>query len=124
VAMARHRNGGYALEIDGVAATAAGAIIAKGHFYGGRFVVASAADLAQPVLQVVLFKSGGRVDVVRYAVALAAGRLGALADVRVVPAHEVRIAGPAGETVQLDGDLAGTLPFEASVAARPIALLR
>jgi diacylglycerol kinase (ATP) len=123
-ALARHRAGAYEIEIDGAANTAAAAIIAKGHFYGGRFVVAQAARLAEPLFQVALFAKGGRFDVLRCAVAVAMGRIGALDDVRIVPARTVRVSGPAGEGVQLDGDLVGVLPFEASVAAEPIALLR
>jgi diacylglycerol kinase (ATP) len=123
-ALARHRAGAYDIVLDGVSCTAAAAIIAKGHYYGGRFVVASAARLGEPLFQVALFAKGGRIDVLRCAVALAMGRIGALDDVRIVPAREVRVSGPDGEGVQLDGDLIGTLPFEASVASRPIELLR
>jgi diacylglycerol kinase (ATP) len=123
-ALARHRAGAYAIEIDGGACTAAAAIIAKGHFYGGRFVVAEAARLGEPLFQVALFAKGGRIDVLRCAAALAMGRIGALGDVRIVPAREVRVSGPAGEGVQLDGDMVGALPFEASVSFRPIELLR
>jgi len=123
-ALARFAPSRYAVEIDGTRHEAAGLIIAKGHFYGGRFVVAAQARLEEPMLQAALFAGAGRGDVLRYAAALALNRVETLGDVRVVPAREVRVAGPAGEAVQLDGDLAATLPLVVTVAARPIALLR
>jgi diacylglycerol kinase (ATP) len=123
-ALARHAACAYAVEIDGTRYEAAAVVIAKGHFYGGRFVVASRARLDEPVLQAALFEGCGRGDVLRYAAALARNRIEALRDVRVVPAREVMVAGPAGEAVQLDGDLAAQLPLVVTVAARPVGLLR
>ncbi|HKW53111.1 MAG TPA: diacylglycerol kinase family protein, partial [Stellaceae bacterium] len=50
----------YRAELDGVAVEGASLIAAKAHFYGGRFVLASAARLDDPAFQVVLFGRGGR----------------------------------------------------------------
>ena len=122
--LARNGAASYAVEIDGTVHAAASVLIAKGHYYGGRFVIASRARLDEPLLHVALFGGGGRCDVVRYARALAAGRIDSLGDVHVLPAREVRVTGRAGEAVQMDGDLAGALPLVATVAPRPIALLR
>jgi len=122
-ALVRHRPSSYVVEIDGVDFTAAAVVIAKGHYYGGRFVIANAAQLSAPVLQVALFTKGRRRDLIRYAMALAAGQLHTLSNVRVVPAREVRINGSADERFQLDGDLAGRLPIFATVASEPLLLL-
>ena len=123
-ALARHARCAYAVEIDGAAFAAAAVVIAKGRYYGGRFVIASRARLDEPVLQVALFAGERRGDLLRYARALATNRIEAQGDVRVLPAREVRIAGPAGERVQLDGDLAAGLLLVVTVAAAPLALLR
>jgi YegS/Rv2252/BmrU family lipid kinase len=123
-ALVRHRPCSYVVEIDGVAHAAAAVVIAKGHYYGGRFIIANAAQLSAPVLQVALFAKGRRRDLVRYALALATGQLHTLSNVRVVPAREVRITGAVDEQFQLDGDLAGRLPIFATVAPEPLLLLR
>ena len=122
-ALVRHRPCSYAVEIDGVTYTAAAVVIAKGHYYGGRFIIASQAQLSAPELQVALFTKGRRRDLIGYAMALATGQLHTLSNVRVVPAREVRITGAADERFQLDGDLAGRLPIFATVAPEPLLLL-
>lgn len=122
-ALIRHRPCSYLVEIDGIGFSAAAIVIAKGHYYGGKFVIANAARLSAPVFQVALFTKGRRRDLIRYAMALAAGQLHTLTNVRVVPACEVRISGSAGEQFQLDGDLAGKLPVFATVAPEPLLLL-
>jgi diacylglycerol kinase (ATP) len=124
VALARHATRAYTVEIDGATFPAAAVVIANGHYYGGRFIVAARARLEEPMLHVALFAGARRGDLLRYARALALNRIAAQGDVRVLPAREVRVTGPAGERVQLDGDLAAHLPLVATVAAAPLVLLR
>jgi diacylglycerol kinase (ATP) len=114
----------YRLTIDGAPYTAAAAIVAKGHFYGGKFVLARDARLDAPTLQVVLLERPGRWNVVRYGVAIALGRIERLPDVRIVAARTVTIDGKAGEAVQADGDLAARLPLAISVAESPLFLIQ
>lgn len=101
----------YRVTLDGVERHAASAIVAKGHYYGGRFVCAPEARLEDPVFQVCLFERRGAWNAVRYALALSLGRLAKLPDVQVVPAREVRIDGPQGDPLQGDGDVIGQLPI-------------
>jgi YegS/Rv2252/BmrU family lipid kinase len=100
----------YDVVVDGRAYRAASAIVAKGHYYGGRFVVCPEARLDDPRLHVCLFRRAGRGPALRYAAALLVGRLHRQPDVTVVPAQRIEIAGPAGEPLQVDGDCDGTLP--------------
>ena len=122
--LARLKPARYEVEIDGVGACAASLVIAKGHYYGGRFVVASGARLDEPMFEVALFERGTRFDVLRYAAALGANRIAGLPDARILRGVRVRVAGPVGERVQIDGDLGTSLPLEATIAPRPIAMLR
>jgi diacylglycerol kinase (ATP) len=113
----------YEVEIDGKLHRAATVIVAKGHFYGGRFTVAREARLEEPRLLVALFERGGRWHGVRFAAALLLGRLDRLADFRVLPALRVEVRGPAGEPVQCDGDFTTALPLTVALAEDQLALV-
>ena len=112
----------YDVAIDGRPYAAAGVIVAKGHFYGGRFVAARRARLDAPTLHAVLMERPGRWNVLRYGAAIARGRLDSLADVRIVEGRAIVIDGPVGETVQSDGDLACALPLRIGLAEKPLFL--
>lgn len=113
----------YRVAIDGTPYDAASAIVAKGHFYGGRFVCAPGARIDRPEFHVCLFGRGGRWNILRYGLALAFGRLSRLADVRVVPGRSVIIEGPEGDPVQGDGDIIAQLPVHIEIAPTPLALI-
>lgn len=117
-----HRDRMYDVTVDGRAYRAASVIVAKGHFYGGRFVVAPQARLDEPYLHVCLFQRTGRWHAIRYAAALLFGCLHRLPDVTLVRARKVEIAGPTGEPVQVDGDLDGTLPVVIDIDDRALRL--
>lgn len=99
----------------------ASVIVAKGHFYGGRFICAPDARLTEPELHVCLFPRGGRLNALRYVWGVTAGRLARFPEYRVVTAKSVRIEGPAGDglfadAVQGDGDVLARLPVEITLA--------
>ena len=114
----------YRVTIDDVVHDAASVIVARGHFYGGRFVVAPEARLESDELHVCLFRRGGRLRTIGYALALALGRLHRLADVEIIRARKVIIEGPPGDPVQGDGDLIGRLPVAIELSPIAIGLLR
>ena len=113
----------YQVEIGTRRFAAAAVIIAKGHYYGGRFVVAARARLEEPHLYVAIFERAGRWNLLRYAWALLTDRLERLPDVSVVPATNLTVRGPQGEPVQADGDLVAALPLSITLAERPLALV-
>ena len=112
------------VDADGVGYQAAGAIATTGPLYAGRFVIAPAARLDEPVLHLVLLRQRGRGDVLRHYLAMLTGRLPGAAGVATVAAREVTIAGAGGAPVQADGDIAACLPVTLTVADRPILLVR
>ncbi len=114
----------FQVEIDGAPCQAASVIVAKGHYYAGRFVCAHDASIDEPELQVCLFERPGRRQLLRYALGLVLGRLENMAGYRVVSARRVVIRGPAGEPVQLDGDAFGTLPASIDCAPASVPLVR
>lgn len=113
----------YRVTVDGQSFEAASVIVAKGHYYAGRYVCAPAARLDQPEFHVCLFERGGRWNAIRYAIALAFGRLAKLADFRIVRGRAIMIDGPAGDPVQGDGDIIAQLPVRIEIAPRPLQLM-
>jgi len=113
----------YRITVDGVAHEAASVIVAKGRRYGGRHIVAPAADLAGDRFEVCLFEDTGPLAVLRYGLALLLGRLPRARGYRIVSGREVAIDGPPGDPVQADGDIIATLPVRITVAARTIDML-
>lgn len=113
----------YRVAIDGKAWDCASLIAAKGHFYGGRFVAAPEASLDRPSLDIVLFGRSGRMAALRYALALALGRLARQPDISIVRGNEIVIAGHDGEPVQADGDIIARLPATIRLASTTIELI-
>jgi diacylglycerol kinase (ATP) len=113
----------YRVVADGVAYECASAILAKGRFYAGRYVAAPEASLDRASFELVLFERGGRWAVLRYALALARGRLHAAKGVRILRAREISIEGDAREPVHADGDLIGTLPVRFTIAKERLDVL-
>lgn len=119
----RYRPRRYQVEIDGTWYPASSVVIAKGHYYGGRFIVAPMARLDEPSLYVTLFERSGRWNLLRYAAAFLGNRLGRLPDVRTVSATAVKVSGEVGEPIQADGDLLAALPLRVTLVKQPIALV-
>lgn len=113
----------YRVSIDGKDYDCASAVVAKGHFYGGRFVCAPHARLDDPAFEICLFKRGGRIGAARAAVALSLGLLRRLPEIELVRGREISITGIDGEPVQADGDIAATLPAQIRIGARAIPLI-
>lgn len=114
----------YQVNVDGVTHDVASVIVARGHFYGGRFIVAPEARLESDELHVCLFRKGGRLQTIYYALALALGRLHRSAHVTIVRARRIVIEGPQGDPLQGDGDLIGRLPATIELSAIAIGLRR
>lgn len=113
----------FAVTVDGEPYSTRLAVVCKARCYGGPFHVAPAADLGAARLQVVMLQTAGARAMLRYAGALACGRLSRLPDVRTVAGRSVAIDGPPGAPVQGDGDIIGTLPIEITVSDAAIELL-
>ena len=76
-----------------------------------------------PDLQVVLLPRGGPSGVALYGMALLLDAIPRLSGVRVVPAREVAVEGPADDPVQGDGDVVARLPLRVVLDSEPFNLL-
>ena len=106
----------FAVIADGARLEAAVVVIASGHYYAGRFVLAPQASLIGRHLQVCVFQRSGRWAVLRYLAAMTLGRLPRLGDYRVIPADTATVTGPADAPVQGDGDILAGLPLTVEIA--------
>jgi YegS/Rv2252/BmrU family lipid kinase len=121
--LAAYRVPRYRVSIDGADHDCASAVIAKGHFYGGKFICAPHARLDDPAFEICLFKKGGRIGALRATVALTLGLLQRLPEIELVRGREIMISGADGEPVQADGDIAAKLPAQVRLGARAIPLI-
>jgi diacylglycerol kinase (ATP) len=117
----RLRPARFRVTADGAAFDCASAIVAKGRFYAGRYVAAPDASLARDSFELVLFERGGRLAVLRYALALGLGRLARTRGVRILTARAIAIEG--GGPVHADGDIVGTLPARFAIARETLHVL-
>jgi diacylglycerol kinase family enzyme len=104
--------------------SAASVVVAKSLYYGGSFSCAPKARVELPELHFCLFHTPGRLNALRYALALGTGRLEGMEGYEIVTARAGVIAGTPGEPVQADGDIVTTLPLELGVTERPLRVLR
>jgi YegS/Rv2252/BmrU family lipid kinase len=119
----RYRFPRFRLTIDGVPYEGASAIVARGHFYAGRFVCAPDARLAEPRFQVCLFRKGGPFAVLYYGTAMLLGLVPRLPDVALLAGQSIEVQGPDGLPVQGDGDTVARLPLSVSLDDQPLKLL-
>ena len=110
----------FEADIDGQRITVASMVISNARYYGGPFTCAAAASFTEPGFHVGLFQHPGRLHVLRYALALTRGRLEESRGYRVVKAQRVILLGPAGEPVQIDGEIGPSLPVEVTVSSTAI----
>lgn len=88
IQMARYPWPTLAVRVDGITHSCTMAIVAKAHYYAGKFVLAADAGPEEPLFRVCLFRGGGIWNLLRYGVAMLRGRLADLSDVTIVPARE------------------------------------
>ncbi|HUH85400.1 MAG TPA: diacylglycerol kinase family protein [Stellaceae bacterium] len=119
----QYRPSCYRAEVGGSAVEGSSLVVAKSHFYGGRFVLAPAARLDEPSFEVVVFGQGGRGAALRYMAAVGMGLLGRCRSVRIMTSQSVNLLEPVGAPIQLDGDVELRLPARLAIAATPLSVV-
>ena len=120
----RYRASRLSVRIGDADYSAAGVIAANGRFYAGPYIVAPQADLAAPMLDLVLLRRAGRVAMLRYLTALVLGRLAQRDDIAIVRAAEAHLSAEAPLPVQADGEIVARLPVRIAIAERPVWLVQ
>lgn len=109
--------------IDGHPVRAATLVISRGRLYGGRFVMAPAADLEAPLLHVSIFRRPGRLAMAGYSAALPLGLLNRGKLIGHMTARSITVSSHPGDPVQADGDIVSTLPAVIGLAEHPVGLI-
>jgi diacylglycerol kinase (ATP) len=120
----RYRAHDLVVRCGGTKHAAATVIAANGRLYAGSWVIAPQADLAEPMLDLLLFRRSGRLAVLRYLLALPLGRLSRRDDVRLLRCRSASLSAAEPWPVQADGEIVGFLPVTIGVAERPLYLVR
>jgi diacylglycerol kinase (ATP) len=115
----------FEVRVDGKAFAASFALISRVRNYGGDLEIARGASLLRGDFEVVLFRGTQSVRYLRYFVGVSLGRATSMEGCSVLRAQSVVCEAPAGENifVQLDGELAGSLPVAARILPEAITLL-
>jgi len=98
-------------------------LIGNGRYYGGPFVLFKHARIDDGMLDVLIFKNLGYLDIVRYLQAIVLGNHTALSDVEYFQTPNVRVTSTEPVPVEVDGDVIGTLPVSFKVMPRSLRVL-
>ena len=121
VQVAAHKPSRVVLETDsGRIHEGSFALIGNGRLYGGPFPVFKRASLYDGLLDVLVFQNQTHWDVVRYFQAIAFGTHPDLPDVEYFQTSSIKVTSSGDVPVELDGEVAGTLPCLFSVNSQKL----
>jgi len=98
-------------------------MIGNGRYYGGPFVLFKGARIDDGLLDVLIFKNLGYLDIVRYFQAIMLGNHTALSDVEYFQAPQVRVTSAEPVPVEADGDVIGNLPVTFKVQPKSLRVI-
>ncbi|MBM3791525.1 MAG: hypothetical protein FJW35_14420 [Acidobacteria bacterium] len=102
----------FTVDADGEVLGATSCVVANARSYGGGLVLTPSADMRDGMFELLVLDTARKADYFRF---LLAARLGRPLDFPFVQrrrARLVRVSGPRGLWVQVDGEPIGTLPVE------------
>jgi len=98
-------------------------MIGNGRYYGGPFILFKEARIDDGMLDVLIFKNLGYLDIVRYFQAIMLGNHTALSDVEYFQTAQVRVTSTETVPVEADGDVIGNLPVTFKVLPRSLRVM-
>jgi diacylglycerol kinase (ATP) len=107
--------------IDGKRFSGYSAIIGNAAKYGGHFKTTPDARIADPVLDVCIFKGRSRTDILRYVAGIVTKRHLTFRDVEYLKAESIEINGRAH--IQIDGDYMGMTPARVEIKKNALKLI-
>ena len=111
------------VEADDLAREGSFVLIGNGRYYGARIKVFQDALIDDGLLDVLIFKNLGYLDIARYLAGIAMGRHTQLSDVEYFQTRKVRVHSAEDVPVEVDGELAGHLPVTFRISSRKLRVL-
>jgi YegS/Rv2252/BmrU family lipid kinase len=93
-------------------------LIGNGRFYGAKLVLFPKARVDDGLLDVLVFKNLGYLDIARYLAGVLIGRHTGMGDVEYFQVAEAAVRSDEEVPVEVDGELSGSLPVTFRVAGR------
>jgi YegS/Rv2252/BmrU family lipid kinase len=91
-------------------------VVANASKYGGGLVLTPQADIADGQLDTLVVEPASKLELLRFLISARLGRLKPLPFIRRLRTSSLKIEGPCEILVQVDGELAGALPVEITLA--------
>lgn len=107
---------------DGRSFVGYGVVVSNCHYYGGRYVVTPEASMFKDELEICLLRQGGRLALLRFALALALKRPLRAPLVEFLTVNQVEVRGN-GIATQVDGDDWGKLPVVIEAMPRAVSMV-
>lgn len=108
---------------DGIAREGSFVLVGNGRHYGGPFVIFKEARLDDGLLDVLIFKNLGYLDIVRYLQAIMFGTHTQLADVEYFQTKKVRVRSDEHVPVEVDGEVIGEVPATFRISSKKLRVL-
>ncbi len=108
---------------DGIKRSGSFVLIGNGRFYGGPFVLFNNAKIDDQLLDVLIFKNLGYMDIIRYLQGVVMGTHAKMKDVDYFQSSTVHIESADDVPVEVDGEVIGHLPFEFTFNHTPLRVL-
>jgi len=104
------------VESEGVTREGSFVLIGNGRYYGAPLKVFTDASLDDGLLDVIVAKNAGHLDLVRYFTGVVTGIHPEFEDIDYFHTKELRVTSPDDVPVEVDGELAGKLPTTFRIA--------
>jgi YegS/Rv2252/BmrU family lipid kinase len=106
------------VEANGISCEGSFVLVGNGRYYGTKIVVFPEAKPDDGLLDVLIFKHLGYMDIARYLSAVLIGQHTGMEDVEYFQAAEARVSSEEEVPVEVDGELSGALPVTFRVTGR------
>lgn len=108
---------------DGVAREGSFILIGNGRYYGGPFPVFKDARIDDRLLNVLIFKNLGYLDIMRYLGGILRGSHVTMPDVEYFLTHELHVCSDEEVPIEVDGEVIGNLPAQITFHPKPLRVL-
>lgn len=98
-------------------------LVGNGRYYGGPFVIFKNACYDDGLLDVLIFKNLGYIDIIRYLQGIVFGTHLEMKDITYFQARSLRVESSDPVPVEVDGEVIGVVPMEFTIANKPLRVI-